>query len=104
MKTELDFNFYGKWITVPVEFSYSEMLGEAIVDTATIGEQEILAQLPSDDKVFLRNLAQRHLDRMKEIHRINRDARIASDRESGLAEIRAEALRDDRVANNSGIR
>ena len=98
MKAGIDFNFYGKWVTLPVEFSYSEMLGEAIVDTVTINGQEILAQLPNSDKVFLRNLAQRDLDRMKKIHQINRDRRIERERAEYLAQVREEALESDLVA------
>ena len=99
MRTELDFNFHGKWITVPVEFSYSEMLGNAIVDTATINGQEILEQLPGEDKLFLQEQAQKNLDRMKEIHRANREARIERERQAYLKEVREEELSADVVGN-----
>lgn len=99
MKTDLDFKFYGKWITVPVEFSYSEMLGNAIVDTATINGQEILEQLPGEDKLFLQEQAQKNLDRIKEIHRANREARIERERQAYLKEVREEELSADVVGN-----
>jgi hypothetical protein len=99
MRTELDFNFHGKWITVPVEFSYSEMMGNAIVDTATINDHEIFDQLPGEDKVFLRRQAQEDLDRLKEIHRFNREARIERERQAYLKEVREEELSSDVVGN-----
>lgn len=99
MKTDLDFKFYGKWITVPVEFSYSEMLGNAIVDTATINDHEVFDQLPVEDRLFLRRQAQEDLDRLKEIHRFNREARIEREQQAYLKQVREEELSADVVGN-----
>jgi hypothetical protein len=98
MKAELEIELRGKWINLPVEFEYSEMRGVAMVDTVTIANQEIIELMDEQDMDYLNRIAQKHLDHVQHIHKVNREARLERERQAHLAEVREEALESDLVA------
>jgi hypothetical protein len=100
MKAEIEIEFRGKWINLPVEFEYSEMRGVAMVDTVTIANQEIIELMDEQDMDYLNRIAQKHLDHMNLCHKQSREARLQRESFARIAAEEQEAALNDPLKMN----
>jgi hypothetical protein len=93
MRAEIEIEFRGKWINMPVEFDYSEQLGKAEIDTVIFNNQEILGQLDRNEVEYLARLAQKRITYRALGHKL-----ADNERKEHLAKVRDEVLNDDVIS------
>ena len=98
MKAEIEIEFRGKWINLPVDYNYSAMGDKATVDIVTVGTQDILEVLDTFERDYLQSLAQKDWDHHQECRRRSMAAR-ADSLQRMAAEIQQERLSDPLALN-----